>query len=130
MSRLIRYYCFLLPEKDQNQEIYNKIEDVIRCQNLYRDEEFSLEKLVNISGFNRHYLSEALNVYAKKKFYQYINDCRINEVIRILNNNRDDKINILSIAYESGFKNKASFNNYFKKTIGVTPSEYLKTIRT
>lgn len=126
----IRVERKLLLEKDQHKEIYNKIEDIIRCRNLYRDEEFSLEKLVNISGFNRHYLSETLNVYAKKSFYQYINECRISEVIRILDNTRDAKINLLSIAYDSGFKNKASFNNYFKKTTGLTPSEYLKTIRT
>jgi AraC-like DNA-binding protein len=31
---------------------------------------------------------------------------------------------IIQIAYEAGFNNKASFNKYFKREIGMTPSAY------
>jgi len=34
--------------------------------------------------------------------------------------------NILSLAFEAGFHSKSSFNGYFKKVTGYTPSAYLK----
>jgi len=35
-------------------------------------------------------------------------------------------LNILGIAYESGFRSKSTFNATFKKITGQAPSEYLK----
>lgn len=116
----------LLLDSVQHQEIYRIIESFVKERNMYREEDFSLEKLAALSGFSRHYISETLNVFAKRSFYQYINEYRIKEVISVLNNDNEENSSILSIAYKSGFKNKASFNQYFKKITGITPSEYLK----
>jgi AraC-like DNA-binding protein len=32
----------------------------------------------------------------------------------------------LGIAFDSGFNSKTAFNTFFKKTVGVTPSEFRK----
>ncbi|WP_158799275.1 AraC family transcriptional regulator [Pedobacter sp. L105] len=114
----------LLLDSDQHQEIYRVIESLVKDKKMYREEDLSLEKLAALSGFSRHYISETLNVFAQRSFYQYINNYRIQEVIRLLNDNENSSI--LSVAYNSGFKNKASFNQYFKKITGSTPSAYLK----
>lgn len=120
----------LLLDPQQHQEIYTVIESFVREKNMYREEDFSLEKLAVLSGFSRHYISETLNVFAQRTFYQYINEYRIKEVIRVLNDDHDESMSILSVAYNSGFKNKASFNQYFKKITGDTPSGYLKREKT
>ncbi|MCO6147081.1 AraC family transcriptional regulator [Flavobacterium sp. NRK1] len=112
-------------EKTRHEEIFLQLEKLLQEKHLYKDEDLSLEKLANISGINRHHISETLNIYAKKPFYQYINEYRIQEVIHHLDNNSKKK-RLLAIAYDSGFKTKASFNQYFKKLTGKTPSDYLK----
>jgi len=116
----------LLLDSAQHQEIYRVIESFVKEKNLYKEEDLSLEKLASLSGFSRHYISETLNGFAQRSFYQYINEYRIREVIRVLNDSHHENTSILSVAYNSGFKNKASFNQYFKKITGSTPSAYLK----
>ncbi len=114
----------ILPDT-KHEEIFNRLETLLQEKQLYRDEDLSLEKLANISGINRHHISETLNIYAEKPFYQYINEYRIKEVLHRLDTN-NKKTRLLAIAYDSGFKTKASFNQYFKKLTGKTPSGYLK----
>jgi YesN/AraC family two-component response regulator len=119
----------LLLEVREHEEIYNSIEALIKEKKLYQEEDFSLDKLAMLTGYNRHYISETLNVFAKKSFYQYINEYRVDEVTRLLECKTNTGSNILSIAYAAGFKNKASFNQYFKKITGSTPSDYQKKIK-
>jgi AraC-like DNA-binding protein len=107
------------------EDVFNKLEELLQQKHLYKDEDLSLEKLCTEAGLNRHHVSETLNVFAKKSFYQYINEYRIKEVLRLLDENHK-KARLLTIAYDSGFKTKASFNQYFKKITGITPTEYLK----
>jgi YesN/AraC family two-component response regulator len=119
----------LLLEVREHEEIYNSIEALIKEKKLYQEKDFSLDKLAMLTGYNRHYISEALNVFAKKSFYQYINEYRVDEVTRLLECKTNTGSNILSIAYAAGFKNKASFNQYFKKITGSTPFDYQKKIK-
>lgn len=115
----------LLLDSSQHREVFKKIETLIKYDQRFKEEDISLEKLAAISGISRHYISETLNVYAKKSFYQYVNECRIEEVKNILDNNQKNE-SLVSIAYRSGFKNKSSFNSYFKNITGYTPSDYIK----
>lgn len=111
---------------EQREDIYQKLETLLQDKELYKDEDLTLEKLSAASGINRHHLSETLNVFAQKSFYQYINEYRVQEVLRKLDTDTKKKARLLTVAYDCGFKTKASFNQYFKKLTGKTPSGYLK----
>jgi len=110
----------------KHAEIFNQLEILLQEKQLYKDENLSLEKLAATSGINRHHISETLNVFAQKTFYQYINEYRIKEVISCLDADSKKQTRLLAIAYDCGFKTKASFNQYFKKITGTTPSGYIK----
>ncbi|MBC9913853.1 helix-turn-helix domain-containing protein [Chitinophaga varians] len=99
---------------------------------LYKDPELTLDKLAAVMEISRHHLSEALNQYLGQSFYQFINEYRIREVVKLLDKHRQDKEipNILSLAFEAGFHSKSSFNQYFKKVTGTTPSAYMKSKNT
>jgi AraC-like DNA-binding protein len=45
----------------------------------------------------------------------------------MLKNTAFKNYRIEAIAYDSGFKSKASFNRVFKNITGITPSEFKKT---
>jgi len=55
-----------------------------------------------------------------------VNDYRIEEVKIKLANFKNQSFTILALAFDSGFNSKSSFNNIFKKSTGVTPSQYVK----
>ncbi|WP_160716489.1 AraC family transcriptional regulator [Chitinophaga solisilvae] len=99
---------------------------------LYKDPELTLDKLAAVMEISRHHLSETLNQYLGQSFYQFINECRIREVVKLLDRYRQDREtpNILSLAFEAGFHSKSSFNQYFKKVTGTTPSAYMKSKNT
>ncbi|QJB42021.1 AraC family transcriptional regulator [Chitinophaga oryzae] len=98
----------------------------------YKDPELTLDKLAATMEISRHHLSETLNQYLGQSFYQFINEYRIREVVKLLDKYRADKEtpNILSLAFEAGFHSKSSFNQYFKKVTGTTPSAYMKNKNT
>jgi AraC-like DNA-binding protein len=112
----------------QQEAIAIKLSTMMQEKKSYTDPELTLEKLSALLKTPRHHLSEVLNQYLHQTFYQYINDYRIREVLNLLDRCRQQQVtpNILSLAYDAGFNSKSSFNQYFKKTTGHTPTEYLK----
>jgi AraC-like DNA-binding protein len=92
---------------------------------IYLDTEISLEVLASKVKIPKHHLTQLLNERFKKNFYAFINEYRITEAIKRLKDANSDE-NILSLAFDCGFNSKSSFNNYFKKLTGLTPSLYRK----
>jgi AraC-like DNA-binding protein len=93
--------------------------------------DLNLDKLASLTGINKYHLSETLNGFVGKSFYQYINEYRVSYALKqmeSMSSTRGEDFNVLSLAYKSGFKAKSSFNRYFKEITGFTPSEYQKVI--
>ena len=63
---------------------------------------------------------------AGKNFFDYINTHRTEEFKKLVSNPNNRKFTLLSLAFECGFNSKSSFNKYFKKVTGQSPSEYLQ----
>lgn len=92
---------------------------------IYLDPDLSLEVLATRMKMSRHHLTQLLNEKLEKNFYSFINEYRIGEAIDKLND-PSLQVNILSLAFDCGFNSKSSFNNYFKKITGTTPTAYRK----
>lgn len=108
------------------QELKLKLNELLDEQKLYRDESINLTELADKMGISNKRLSELLNQYLNISFYNLINDYRIQEVKERISSEEADKYTLLSIAFDSGFQSKASFNRIFKQRTGVSPSEYRK----
>jgi|TARA_B110000037_G_scaffold89384_1_gene105831 AraC-like DNA-binding protein len=68
--------------------------------------------------------------YFKKKteitFMEYVKSVRVGIAAKLLA--ETDK-QITKICYECGYNNLANFNHYFKKSMGLTPTDYRKSFR-
>lgn len=124
-----------LPRKTQlttaeQQKIWEHLETHLRQTKIFTDADLNLDKLAQALGISKHHLSETLNSYAHKSFYQYINELRIQRAIEQMRflSGKELPVNMLTLAYDCGFKAKSSFNQYFKKITGVTPTEYYKSM--
>ena len=71
-------------------------------------------------------VSNIENEVIKKSFNEYINGLRLLEFKNISLKQENQKLSILGLAYECGFNSKSVFNDFFKKTEGITPSQWIK----
>jgi AraC-like DNA-binding protein len=92
---------------------------------IYLDPDLSLDELAARMKMSRHHLTQLLNDRLMKNFYSFINEYRIGVAIAKLADHAAE-VNILSLAFDCGFNSRSSFNNYFKKITGYTPSRYRK----
>jgi AraC-like DNA-binding protein len=106
-------------------EMRVRLEDLMRTEKLYKNETVGLDVLAARLGISRNSVSQVINA-SGMNFFEYINYWRIEEAKKILAGNSKKDFNIIEVAYEVGFNNKVSFNKFFKKSTGLTPTEYRK----
>jgi AraC-like DNA-binding protein len=115
--------------ESEAQSHLNKLINVMQTEKPYLNSELTLRELADHLSVSAHNLSEVLNTRLNQNFYDFINSYRVEEVKRRLAVNESEKYNLLTIAYDSGFNSKTSFNTVFKKQTGTTPSQYRNSFR-
>lgn len=95
-------------------------------EKYYLNEDLKLKDLATSLGISTHHLSQLLNEYLSLKFADFVNAYRVKAVQKMLIDPAYNHFTILSMAFDAGFKNKASFNSAFKKHCGQTPTQYKK----
>jgi AraC-like DNA-binding protein len=106
--------------------IYNDLNKIMLTEKLYRNAELRLDDLAGALNVLPNHLSQVINSIENKNFYDYINQLRIDDFIKLISIPENQKFTLLSLAFECGFNSKTSFNRNFKKVTGLTPSQYLK----
>lgn len=109
------------------KEVYDKLVERMVNEKLYKDPELNLNHVAQLLDVHPNILSQTINSIENKNFYDYINRQRIEEFIRIAGLPENQKYTILSLAFESGFNSKTSFNRNFKKYMDCSPREFLKS---
>lgn len=92
-------------------------------QMIFLNAELSLQSLAKELRIPKHHLTQVLSVRVGENFYHYVNRFRIDYACKLINQSVVD-LTLEELAYKSGFNSKTSFNRYFKKQVGCTPSEY------
>ena len=78
---------------------------------------------------NTTYLSKIISTYKQKKFFEYINELRIEYVLkRLKEDSKFRNYSIKHIAEEIGYKSTNSFTKYFKAHTKLYPSYYIKNL--
>ncbi|MBX2878242.1 MAG: helix-turn-helix domain-containing protein [Saprospiraceae bacterium] len=110
----------------QAQQYIDQLLDKMEKECSYLQEDLKLNSLAAELGISTHHLSQVLNEHLGKSFSDFINAYRIKHAQTLLADPAHNQHTILSIAFDSGFSNKASFNAAFKKHSGQTPSAFRK----
>ena len=78
---------------------------------------------------NSKYFSKIINAYKGKSFTTYINDLRVEHVVKELKNKpKFRKYTVKAIANEIGFNTTEAFSKSFYKTTGIYPSFFIKQL--
>ncbi|MEP1095163.1 MAG: helix-turn-helix transcriptional regulator [Cyclobacteriaceae bacterium] len=111
-------------ESKKPSEIVKKLDDLIGKEKLYRNPELSLTDLSKSAEISERAISDTINQELNKNFYQLINEYRVEEMKERLQDPSLAHLKIFSLALDSGFNSKASFNRVFKAYTGYTPKEF------
>jgi len=114
--------------EQQAGRIYEQLVTCMSDQKLFSDSELTLAALANALDVHPNHLSQVINSYEGKSFYDYINFHRVEEFKRLAPLPGNRNYTLLSLAFECGFNSKTSFNRNFKKATGVSPSEYIQQL--
>jgi tetratricopeptide (TPR) repeat protein len=89
----------------------------------------NLQNMAKKIKTNTTYLSKIISTYKHKKFYDYINELRIEYVLkRLKEDSKFRNYSIKHIAEEIGYKSTNSFTKYFKLYTKLYPSYYIKNL--
>lgn len=124
-----------IDKKDEDNSLKKKLFDTLKQEialkmeqdKVYRDQDLTIYKLSKLLGSNSKYVSIVINTFFEKTFVNFINEYRINEAKENLLDEKYKNYTIEAHGNKVGFKSKSSFNLAFKKHVGVTPSEFIKT---
>ncbi|PKP34933.1 MAG: AraC family transcriptional regulator [Bacteroidetes bacterium HGW-Bacteroidetes-17] len=111
-------------KEDNKQKYLAFLNEYMNNNKPYMDSELTLHQLAIEVNIPLHHLSRIINEYFNQNFFDYINQFRVNEFIRRLPDQKYSNYSLLAIAFDCGFNSKTTFNRYFKKAIGLTPSQY------
>jgi len=105
------------------------LKKVVKANRYYLDPELSLVSLAEKLELTTHELSRIINTVLKKNFYDFINEYRVTDVIRKMQDPAYDHITLLGIALESGFNSQSTFTRIFKNLTGKSPMEYKNELK-
>lgn len=111
------------------EALSSKLMMLINQDKVYIKNDLSLQELADMLGTSTHNLSQLLNENLNQNFYEFINYHRVQEAMRRLASEEYNNLKIMSIAFDSGFNSKSTFNTAFKKYSGLSPSDYRKSLK-
>jgi AraC-like DNA-binding protein len=111
---------------DAAMTLHGRLTSLMNQQRLYREPELTLVQLATHLDVHPNYLSQVINDREGFNFYDYVNGLRIEEFKKEIAKPENRKFTLLAVAYNCGFNSKSSFNRFFKKAEGKSPTAYLK----
>ena len=107
------------------QEEVFELQSFMASKKLYTDPELTLAQLARAVGTTPVRLSLLLNQHMGMNFFEFVNRLRVEEFKQQALSEEGKKLNLMGIAYNSGFNSKPTFNRVFRSYTGKTPSEWL-----
>jgi len=114
---------------DKTAPYYQRLLQLMETEKPYLNPDLNLQMLADSLQLSSGYLSQIINQYEEKNFFDFVNGYRVETVKKMLPDEAFSHLSLLGVAYEAGFKSKSTFNLAFKKLTGVTPSAFKKGVK-
>lgn len=112
-------------KSEDAEQYHQQLLRLMKEQKPYLEPKLTLNALATELNISVNHLSQLINQYQRKNFYDFVNEFRVEEFKSRVKSPKYKHLNILAIALDSGFNSKSSFNLVFKKHTGMTPSQFL-----
>lgn len=116
------FFDFPVSESDGN-----RMNDIFQYTLENYAENITLNKIASIAHITPHAFCKYFKQHTRKTYNNFLNEIRINEACKKIISGEYDGIS--TIAYKTGFNSAINFNRVFKKTTGMSPSDYKREFR-
>lgn len=115
-------------DNEQIPQLVQRITRYMTEQKPYLNGSLTLSELADALKLSTHHLSQILNEQLGKNFADFVNEYRVDELKQKLQDASLNHLKIEELAFDSGFNSKSVFNTAFKKSTGLTPSQFRKQV--
>lgn len=110
---------------DPDDAVLDRLQALMRTQRPYLDPDLTFAQFSSRVGVPEPTLRRAINHrLGHGHFRHYLNEYRVEEAKRRLQDPATAGDKIIAVALDSGFSSVASFNRVFRQVAGCTPSEF------
>ena len=111
----------------QADELFTRLENLMREQKPYIETDCNRKKLADIVGTNEKYLSESIKNNTGLSVSEYIMNYRLRHANTLLLR-PSTEYTIDAVATDSGFGSRSKFHEHYRNHHGITPNEFRKAI--
>mgnify|MGYP002542837770 CR=1 FL=1 len=127
---VLLYTLSVLSNDIRGKETVKKTTDTMLLIKKYIDDHYtaadmSLEKICSVYQYSRKYLSGALKKVLHVGFSEYLRTLRIQHACMLMN---EGLSNVKDIAYLSGYKDPLYFSKVFKRSMHLSPKDYILSL--
>ena len=122
-----KYKTNRLTEKEC-KELHKKLVAYVEKEKPYINPDLKMGDLASALDTSSHSLSYLLNQYLNQSYYDFINEYRVAQFKKMVADIQYSRYTLAALAELCGFSSRASFFRSFKKSTGVTPNEYIRSI--
>ena len=126
-SRIQPKYSGSRLNESEEKQYAEKLISYMELLKPYLNTDLTLPQLAVELGISSHLLSQVINEHFKLNFFDFVNQYRVEAFKERIVNPKYENFSLLGIAFECGFNSKSAFNRIFKKSTGLTPSQFKAT---
>jgi len=102
----------------EDADTIRRVDETMQEKKLYRDANLNLNRLARRAGIPARQISAAINRTTGKNVSQYVNEHRVAEACRLLN---ETDQSVTEIMLTVGFQTKSNFNREFRRVTDMAP---------
>jgi|SRR5690554_13082 len=110
------------PDEDSIQRVRAGMEQ----QQLFLEHTLNIEEFSTRIDLPVRDVSGVINKHFGTNFFEFMNSYRVEEAKRLLTDPATKDMTILDILLQAGFNSKSAFHRFFKRLVGMSPSEFRK----
>jgi len=114
--------------EEKSNEIRNSLVRHMIEEKPFLNPELKQADVAAVLNFSVHEISQVLNSQMQLNFSDFVNSYRIEEVKERIACGKYKRYTVSAVAEQCGFNSKTTFYRAFKKSMGVSPSEYFKDV--